>query len=45
MTATTPVWRTNWAVVNNLDGPMDIHTPESHTGDDNLTVSIQSIEI
>lgn len=31
MTPSSPVWRANWAVFNDLNGPLDLYTPEGHT--------------
>ena len=31
MTPSTPVWRANWAVFNDLAGPLDLFTPDGHT--------------
>ena len=30
LTPTAPIWRANWAVFNDMDGPLDLHTPEGH---------------
>ena len=30
LTPKNPIWRANWAVFNDLDGPMDLYTPEGH---------------
>ena len=27
---TAPIWRANWAVFNDLEGPLDLYTPEGH---------------
>jgi len=30
MTPSTPVWRANWAIFNDLNGPLDLFTPAGH---------------
>ena len=30
MTPSSPVWRANWAVFNDLTGPLDLYTPTGH---------------
>ena len=30
LTPTAPIWRANWAVFNDLDGPLDLFTPDGH---------------
>ena len=31
LSPTTSVWRANWAVFNDLNGPLDLFTPDGHT--------------
>ena len=31
MVPSAPVWRGNWAIFNDLDGPLDLFTPTGHT--------------
>eukprot|EP00794_Sanderia_malayensis_P005828 gene5828-6525_t len=31
MTPSAPFWRANWAVFNDLSGPLDLYTPTDHT--------------
>ena len=30
LTPNAPIWRANWAVFNDLDGPLDLFTPDGH---------------
>jgi len=30
LTPESPIWRANWAIFNDLDGPMDLYTPDGH---------------
>jgi len=30
MTPSTPVWRANWGIFNDLNGPLDLYTPAGH---------------
>ena len=30
LTPNAPIWRANWAVFNDLEGPLDLFTPDGH---------------
>ena len=30
LTPAAPIWRANWAVFNDLEGPLDLFTPDGH---------------
>jgi len=31
LSPTTPVWRANWAIFDDLNGPLDLFTPDGHS--------------